>query len=201
MRRMRRRTNAVTTSGRLFCGTNGCASFLELDPETGHGDLPHLRVRPPGQLTQGHLAALGPASRDDRAGGRPAGHPARVTTAAPPDRDRLARLMADEMTTFATAHPRSAALHERARALAPRGRAHALDGQVGGPVPALRRVGRGRPFPLRRRPRLRRLLPRRHRRDGRPRPASDDGRRRTRRCGAASPTCSRPRMRPGSARS
>ena len=35
MRRMRRRTHAVTTTGRLFCGTNGCASFLDLDPETG----------------------------------------------------------------------------------------------------------------------------------------------------------------------
>jgi len=35
MRRMRRRTHAVSTSSRLFCGTNGCASFLDLDPETG----------------------------------------------------------------------------------------------------------------------------------------------------------------------
>jgi hypothetical protein len=35
MRRMRRRTNAMNTSSRLFCGTNGCASFLDLDPETG----------------------------------------------------------------------------------------------------------------------------------------------------------------------
>jgi hypothetical protein len=34
MRRMRRRTAAVANS-RLFCGTNGCPSFLEFDPETG----------------------------------------------------------------------------------------------------------------------------------------------------------------------
>ena len=34
MRRMRRRATAANAS-RLFCGTNGCASFLELDPETG----------------------------------------------------------------------------------------------------------------------------------------------------------------------
>ena len=32
MRRMRRRANAAT---RLFCGTNGCPSFLEVDPHTG----------------------------------------------------------------------------------------------------------------------------------------------------------------------
>ena len=30
MRRMRRRT---TASGRLYCGTNGCASFLTIDPD------------------------------------------------------------------------------------------------------------------------------------------------------------------------
>ena len=30
MRRMRRRSNA---SGRLFCATNGCASFLTIDPD------------------------------------------------------------------------------------------------------------------------------------------------------------------------
>ncbi len=35
MRRMRRRTHAANTGGRLFCGTNGCASFLEIDQETG----------------------------------------------------------------------------------------------------------------------------------------------------------------------
>jgi hypothetical protein len=31
---MRRRATAAQTN-RLFCGTNGCASFLELDPGTG----------------------------------------------------------------------------------------------------------------------------------------------------------------------
>jgi len=36
MRRMRRRTAAVASTGsRLFCGTNGCPSFLEVDPTTG----------------------------------------------------------------------------------------------------------------------------------------------------------------------
>jgi hypothetical protein len=35
MRRMRRRTHAVNATNRPFCGTNGCASFLEVDPETG----------------------------------------------------------------------------------------------------------------------------------------------------------------------
>jgi hypothetical protein len=30
---MRRRAAAAHTA-RFFCGTNGCASFLELDPET-----------------------------------------------------------------------------------------------------------------------------------------------------------------------
>ena len=34
MRRMRRRT-AATTGSRLFCGTNGCPSFLEVDQTTG----------------------------------------------------------------------------------------------------------------------------------------------------------------------
>jgi hypothetical protein len=32
MRRLRRRT---ATTSRLFCSTNGCASFLEIDPD-GH---------------------------------------------------------------------------------------------------------------------------------------------------------------------
>ena len=35
VRRMRRRTFAATSNSRLFCGTNGCASLLDLDPETG----------------------------------------------------------------------------------------------------------------------------------------------------------------------
>jgi hypothetical protein len=32
MRRLRRRAN---TAARLYCGTNGCASFLELDTDAG----------------------------------------------------------------------------------------------------------------------------------------------------------------------
>jgi len=35
MRRMRRRSSAATANSRLFCGTNGCPTFLEFDPETG----------------------------------------------------------------------------------------------------------------------------------------------------------------------
>ena len=34
MRRLRRRTSQAR-AGRLFCGTNGCASFLELNTESG----------------------------------------------------------------------------------------------------------------------------------------------------------------------
>ena len=48
-----------------------------------------------------------------------------------------------------------------------------------GPFPPYVESADGRPLHLRRRPRLRRLLPRRHRRDGRPRPGPDDRRRRT----------------------
>jgi hypothetical protein len=35
IRRMRRRSSAAGGSGRLFCSTNGCPSFLDIDPETG----------------------------------------------------------------------------------------------------------------------------------------------------------------------
>lgn len=35
IRRMRRRTQASAANGRIFCSTNGCASFLELDPTAG----------------------------------------------------------------------------------------------------------------------------------------------------------------------
>jgi len=34
MRRLRRRSSAAS-NGRLFCATNGCASFLEVDMTTG----------------------------------------------------------------------------------------------------------------------------------------------------------------------
>jgi hypothetical protein len=42
IRRMRRRTSAATSanSGRIFCSTNGCPSFLELDPSAGVATCP-----------------------------------------------------------------------------------------------------------------------------------------------------------------
>jgi hypothetical protein len=35
MRRMRRRSTAAAVNSKLFCGTNGCPSFLEFEPLTG----------------------------------------------------------------------------------------------------------------------------------------------------------------------
>lgn len=35
MRRMRRRSTAAAVNSKLFCGTNGCPSFLEMDPVSG----------------------------------------------------------------------------------------------------------------------------------------------------------------------
>ena len=35
MRRIRRRSLRPIASSRLFCGTNGCPSFLDVDPDTG----------------------------------------------------------------------------------------------------------------------------------------------------------------------
>lgn len=40
IRRMRRRSSAAANPGRVFCSTNGCASFLELDPTTGVATCP-----------------------------------------------------------------------------------------------------------------------------------------------------------------
>ncbi len=40
MRRMRRRASAASSATRLFCGTNGCASFLDLDPRPGSATCP-----------------------------------------------------------------------------------------------------------------------------------------------------------------
>ncbi len=44
MRRLRRRASAASTSltreTRTFCRTNGCASFLEVDPGTGTATCP-----------------------------------------------------------------------------------------------------------------------------------------------------------------
>ncbi len=40
MRRLRRRTQTATAVNRPFCRTNGCASFLEVDPTTGVATCP-----------------------------------------------------------------------------------------------------------------------------------------------------------------
>ncbi len=42
IRRMRRRTSAAAAAniGRIFCSTNGCPSFLELDPSAGLATCP-----------------------------------------------------------------------------------------------------------------------------------------------------------------
>jgi hypothetical protein len=40
MRRLRRRASTVSAGLRPYCGTNGCASFLEVDPETGVARCP-----------------------------------------------------------------------------------------------------------------------------------------------------------------
>lgn len=40
MRRMRRRSSQSTAAGRAFCRTNGCASFLETNPDTGIATCP-----------------------------------------------------------------------------------------------------------------------------------------------------------------
>ena len=40
MRRLRRRSSQSTAAGRAFCRTNGCASFLEADPDTGIATCP-----------------------------------------------------------------------------------------------------------------------------------------------------------------
>lgn len=40
MRRLRRRASAATAANRPFCSTNGCPSFLEIDPVTGIATCP-----------------------------------------------------------------------------------------------------------------------------------------------------------------
>lgn len=40
MRRLRRRANHASTATRPYCRTNGCASFLEIDPTTGVATCP-----------------------------------------------------------------------------------------------------------------------------------------------------------------
>lgn len=40
MRRLRRRASAVGAATRTYCRTNGCPSFLEVDPATGVESCP-----------------------------------------------------------------------------------------------------------------------------------------------------------------
>ena len=40
MRRLRRRAIQANASTRPYCRTNGCASFLEIDPATGAATCP-----------------------------------------------------------------------------------------------------------------------------------------------------------------
>jgi hypothetical protein len=40
MRRLRRRAHHADTATRLFCRTNGCASFLVVDPSTSVATCP-----------------------------------------------------------------------------------------------------------------------------------------------------------------
>jgi hypothetical protein len=44
MRRLRRRASVANAGGRLFCNTNGCASFLEVNPTTGVATCPICRA-------------------------------------------------------------------------------------------------------------------------------------------------------------
>ena len=92
------------------------------------------------------------------------------------DRARLTQLMEREQRSFVSRHPRSAALHERAKGSLAGRRADELDGQVGGRLPALRGRGARGALHGRRRARVRRLLPGRHRGDGGPRARRHDPR-------------------------
>jgi len=40
MRRLRRRASVANAANRTFCSTNGCPSFLEIDPATGRATCP-----------------------------------------------------------------------------------------------------------------------------------------------------------------
>ena len=83
MRRMRRRTHAVDHLQPPLLRHQWLRQLPRPRSRDGVGDLPHLRVRPPGQLTRGPAsdrtvaAHSVPRRGDDRAGGRAAG--ARVT--------------------------------------------------------------------------------------------------------------------------
>ena len=49
MRRMRRRSQAA---GRPYCSTNGCTSYLEVDPATGCATCPICGFQRPNSLTR-----------------------------------------------------------------------------------------------------------------------------------------------------
>ncbi len=91
------------------------------------------------------------------------------------DRGRLARLTERENARFADAHRRSGELFSRRARPAPRRRPDELDGEVGRASSGLRGPRRRRALLGRRRERVRGLLPRRHRRDGRALPCPDRG--------------------------
>ena len=90
---------------------------------------------------------------------------------APPhasiDRERLRVLLAEEDARFRRAHTRSAELWERAQGSLLAGVPMHWMTRVGERVPGLGCRGPRRPFRRRRRARVRRPVPRRHRRDGR----------------------------------
>ena len=86
--------------------------------------------------------------------------------------------MAEESARFAREHPRSAELQTRALESLLEGVPMPWMVKWAGPFPPYVESASGASLPLRRRPRLRRLLPRRHRRDGRSRTRADDRRRR-----------------------
>ena len=86
------------------------------------------------------------------------------------DRTRLHELMRRELERFEREHPRSRELFERrARPTCSAGVPMTWMSEWAGGVPGLRGRGARGAVHRRRRPRVRRPLPRRHRRDGRPR--------------------------------
>ena len=96
---------------------------------------------------------------------------------------RVDDLMARELERFRAEHPRSLELAEQARRTLLGGVPMNWMTRWPGGFPVFVGRGRGRALPRRRRPRVRRPVPRRHRRDGRSRAAGDAARHR--RAGAA----------------
>ena len=143
--------------------------------------LDQSRIRPYSHPTQfGQLGAQRRAARDRATGdAQPVHHrPMATSPTRTIDRDRLASLSRGRERAVPRRPPALGGAVRARPPLPPRRRPDELDGRVGVALPALRRRGVGRPFPMRRRPRIRRLLPRRHGRDGRSRPRPDDRRRR-----------------------